>query len=386
MASEAEQFPVEIHLNDGDGTFTERAADAGVDVRGMVKAVVLGDYDGDGRLDLYCSRYGQPDVLLRNEGAGPDGVPRFTDVTAAAGVAEPVESFPAWWFDYDNDGHLDLFVASFTGFNGNRLDACVRSFLGDHSGGAYSRLYRNRGDGTFEDMSIDAGLQRVLPVMGANFGDLDTDGWLDFYLGTGQPRLSVLLPNVMFRNDGAGRFQDVTTAGGFGNIQKGHGVSFGDLDHDGDEDIWVSMGGAFSGDLYPNLLFENPGHGHRWLTIRTEGLFSNRDGIGTRIRVLVETPTGTRTIHRVVGTGGSFGSSTLAAEIGLGDATGIVEVEVVWPRSGRRMIDRDVELDTVQLAREDAEALERIDVRPLPIGGGGGGHDHGHHHHHGGGG
>jgi hypothetical protein len=106
-----------------------------------------------------------------------------------------------------------------------------------------------------------AKLDRVLHAMGSGFGDLDNDGWLDFYLGTGDPDLLTLIPNRMFRNAGGTHFQDVTTSGGFGHLQKGHGVSFADLDNDGDQDVHEDLGGAVTGDVYPNVLFENPGMG-----------------------------------------------------------------------------------------------------------------------------
>ena len=129
-----------------------------------------------------------------------------------------------------------------------------------------------------------------------NYGDLDNDGWLDFYVAPAIPTLSTLIPNRMFRNDGGRRFQDVTTSGGFGHLQKGHGVSFADLDNDGDQDVHVVMGGAYSGDVARNALFLNPGHGNHWITLKLEGVTSNRAAIGARIRVVVATADG-RALH-----------------------------------------------------------------------------------------
>jgi hypothetical protein len=168
--------------------------------------------------------------------------------------------------------------------------------------------------------------------MGANFGDLDNDGFLDCYFGTGDPHFGTLVPNRMFRNAEGKAFQDVTTSGGFGHIQKGHGIGFGDLDNDGDQDIYAVMGGAFAGDVYQNILLENPGHGNHWITLRVQGRESNRSAIGARIRVTVQSPAGRRHIHATVGSGGSFGASSLQQEMGLGDASAIVAIQVQWPR------------------------------------------------------
>ena len=107
-------------------------------------------------------------------------------------------------------------------------------------------------------MTREAGLHTVMQVMGLNYGDLDNDGWLDFYAGTGNPDFHTLVPNRMFRNDGGRRFQDVTTAGNFGHLQKGHGIAWGDVDNDGDHDIFEQMGGAYQADRAYSALYENP--------------------------------------------------------------------------------------------------------------------------------
>ena len=173
-----------------------------------------------------------------------------------------------------------------------------------------------------------------MPGMGLNFGDLDNDGWLDFYVGTGNPDFSTLVPNRMFRNDGGKRFQDVTTAGNFGHLQKGHGIAFGDVDNDGDQDIFEKMGGAYQSDRACSVLFENPGTpGNKWISLSLEGTKANRGAIGARVKVVAQTAAGPRAIYRTVGPGASFGSQTLRQHIGLGRATAVTSVEVRWPGS-----------------------------------------------------
>jgi hypothetical protein len=117
--------------------------------------------------------------------------------------------------------------------------------------------------------------------MGCNFGDVDNDGFLDFYLGTGAPSYAALVPNVLFRNHEGQYFVDITTSSGTGHLQKGHGVSIGDLNSDGDEDIFIKIGGAVPGDKYASALFKNPGHpGTHWLKVQLEGVKTNRAAIG----------------------------------------------------------------------------------------------------------
>ena len=180
-----------------------------------------------------------------------------------------------------------------------------------------------------------------MQVMGLNYGDLDNDGWLDFYAGTGNPDFHTLVPNRMFRNDGGTRFQDVTTAGNFGHLQKGHGIAWGDVDNDGDLDIFEQMGGAYQADRAYSALYENPRATPRrageadWVSLELEGTTANRAAIGARVTVRLETPAGPRRIHRVVSSGGSFGASTLRVFVGLGDATAIAGVDVAWPLAGK---------------------------------------------------
>ena len=266
-------YPSQLYRNNGDGTFTDVAKAAGVTNDRFAKGVTAGDYDNDGDVDLYVSN-GLENRLYRN-----DGDLRFTDVAPELGMQAPTGmSFATWFFDYDNDGWLDLFVAAY--------DASVADLAADYMGvphkGTLPVLYHNNGDGTFTDVTAAMDLNHPYLPMGANFGDLDNDGWLDIYLTTGEPQFESLMPNVMLRNDRGATFQDVTSAGGFGHLQKGHGISFSDFDNDGDQDIYHQLGGFYRGDGFHNALFLNPGH--RFLTIRLAGETSNTRGVGARIK------------------------------------------------------------------------------------------------------
>jgi len=355
--------PCELYHNNGDGTFTNVADKLGVITGGFVKGVAWGDYNNDGRLDLYVSRLREMNVLYRNDGKNAAGEWTFKDVTAEAGVAEPLQSFPCWFFDYDNDGWLDIFVSGYYAPFG----AVAADYLGEPIGAERPRLYHNNRNGSFTDITKQAGVFKVLLTMGSNFGDLDNDGFLDFYLGTGDPDLRSLMPNRMFRNFEGKYFQDVTTSGGFGHLQKGHGVAFGDIDNDGDQDIFMEIGGALPGDGFRSALFENPGHGNHWITLKLEGTQTNRSAIGARIKVTVALGKTTRDIYVTVGTGGSFGSSSLQQEIGLGEATAIQAIEITWPVSRKTQIFKEVAMDQALKIREGEAEFVPLKLVPFDM-------------------
>ena len=170
----------------------------------------------------------------------------------------------------------------------------------------------------------------------------------------------------------------MTTSGGFGHLQKGHAIAFADLDLDGDQDVYANMGGAYTGDVYWNALFANPGHGNHWLKLRLVGTESNRSAIGARLKVTVTTPGGGRTLHRTVNSGGSFGSTPLRQEIGLADATKIDRVEVFWPTTGQRQTFTGLALDSAYTITEGQDRAEPVTLKPTPFKKGGA---HAHHHH-----
>jgi hypothetical protein len=371
------RYPCQLYHNNGNGTFTEMAAGAGVDNIGFVKGVAWGDFNNDGRLDLYLSRFGQPNVLYRNDGPvaevgeKTDGVKtplrwKFTDVTREAGVSEPLRSFTTWFFDFDNDGWLDILVSPFLGFSGKNLSEIAADYLGLPSKAETPRLFHNEHDGTFKDVTHQVHLDHPLLSMGANFGDIDNDGYPDIYWGTGEPNLSTLIPNRMFRNDRGLRFEDVTSTAGLGHLQKGHGIAFADFDNNGSQDIFAVLGGAYQGDLYQRELFLNPGNKNHWITLKLEGVESNRSAIGARIKVTVEENGTTKNLYALVSSGGSFGASPLQQHVGLGRARSILSIEVTWPL-GKKQVFTGASLDRFYKVREGDSALIEMNLKKLNL-------------------
>ena len=348
-------YPSQLFRNNGDGTFTDVARAAGVLNGRFAKGVAWGDYDDDGDPDLFVSNIGA-NRLYRNDG---DGV--FTDVAPELGLDVPAAgTFAAWFFDYDNDGDLDIFNARYE----TPVPRVTEHYLGRPIDEGFPLLYRNDGDG-FTEVGAAAGLGRPVLAMGANHGDLDNDGWPDVYLGTGVPDFDALMPNVMFANRG-GRFQEVTLAGGFGHLQKGHGIAFGDLDNDGEQELFQQMGGAYPFDAFGNALYDNPGSENAWIVLRLEGAGANRFALGARVRVRVRDGEAVREVHALVG-GGSFGGSSLQQEIGLGTADSIETVAIAWPGLAGWQEFRNIEPRRFYRAVQGSDRLEPLEVRRIEL-------------------
>jgi len=243
------RFANRLYRNRGDGTFedvTERARLA--TARGYAMGVATGDYDNDGFEDLYVTNYGA-NLLYHNEGNGT-----FTDVTARAGVAAGGWSTSAGFFDYDGDGRLDLFVCRYMDFTFANNPYCgerrrgYREYCHPRSfPGMTNLLFHNDGDGRFTDVSAEAGLATLVgKSLGVAFADYDGDGRMDVYVANDS------VPAFLLHNDGGGRFHDAAlTAGvaynGDGAAVAGMGVDLADYDGDGQPDLFVT---ALSGETY----------------------------------------------------------------------------------------------------------------------------------------
>ncbi|HZW30938.1 MAG TPA: CRTAC1 family protein [Isosphaeraceae bacterium] len=394
------------------GKFTDVTDHAGVAVGRWSLGAAFADYDGDGDLDLFVATYftfdpaqapfhrdpltgapeygmpaefpGQPDVLFRNEGDG-----RFTDVTAAAGVAGAGRGMGVVAADFDGDGRIDFLVANDAEPNAlwrNRGDGTFEEVAtgwgiavdaqgrvaanmgiahGDTDGdglqdvvithfyGEYDTLWRKEvlpnGQVLFEDRTQEAGLAvDSMPTTGWGIAlaDFDQDGSLDMMVTNGHIRRERPLlynyenPPLLWRNGGEGRFANVTATGGdyFQAMHQGRGLACGDLDDDGDLDLVIVHHHAPSVILWN----ETPRRGH-WLMVKLRGRPPNRDAIGARLTARI----GSRTLVRTLDGGGSYISAgDPRAHFGLGQAARVDSLEVQWP-SGRVETRSNLPVDSV---------------------------------------
>jgi hypothetical protein len=353
----SEDGPSRLFRNKGNGTFEDITQKAHINITAFIKAVVAADYDNDGYVDFFLSNYEGNNFLLHNNGDGT-----FTEVGKEAGVQAPFRSFASWFFDYDNDGWDDLFVTSYY----ISTDESVRTYLHQPHNAETLKLYKNLHNGRFKDVSAEVGLDKVWMPMAANFGDANNDGYLDMYLGMGSPSFTSVMPHELLLNIGGKAFVNATAASGTGELHKGHGIAFADIDRDGDEDIVAEVGGAVPADRHALRLFENPGNANNWINVRLVGVKSNRAAIGVRVTLTVDG----REIHRTVSSGGSFGANPMEMHIGLGAASKIQKMDVWWPATNTRQTFTSLAKNQFIEVAEFAKNYTRLNRKATRLGGG----------------
>ena len=358
--------PCELFINKQDGTFIEVAQQANCQITGYVKGVTSGDYNNDGWKDLFISTMDGNRYLLKNKGMRTN-IPVFDDVTASAGLNDATyQSFTTWFWDYDNDGWQDIFVCDYTFQKSLAYYEAAEALKQPVSRNGTINLYRNNRNGTFTNVSAEANVQKATFSMGGNFGDIDNDGFLDMYLGTGNPNYRSLVPNKLFLNQNGKTFADVTASARVGHLQKGHGVSFADMDNDGDQDMYIEMGGAYVGDRYPNAFYLNPGQAkNNWICLTLQGTTTNRLAIGSQVKLTFRENGVQRSVYREVNSGGSFGASPLRREIGIGRATVIDKIEIRWHGSSKTQVFRNVRPNQFLRITEGSPDLRNMALKPI---------------------
>ena len=340
----------QIYRNNGDGTFANVTRQAGLAEPpefGTI-GIALGDYDRDGDLDLFINGWAPaPNRLYRN-----NGNLSFTEVARQAGVVQPAHAgYVCFFFDYDNDAYPDILATSLGSWPAV-LASLQRAYSIPNLEAVdpnAPRLFRNNRDGTFTDATWEAKLYYPVGSMGAGVADVDNDGYIDLFFGTGDPQLSRLEPNRFFRNNGDGTFSDLTMTSGLGHIGKGHGVTFIDYDEDGDLDIYAQIGAADPGDMWENAFYQNQkANRNHWLQVDLAGTRSNRHGVGATLVARA----GGLTLHREVKGSEGFGSTNpYRVSFGLGPRTRIDSLDVIWP-SGEKQTFHDLPADRLIAVKE----------------------------------
>ena len=328
-----------LYHNNGDGTFTDVSAATGIAAQiGKGMGVAIADYDGDGWMDIFVANDNERNFLFKNRGGKG-----FDEVGVESSVAYtedgiPVSSMGVDFRDFTNDGRPSLFVTAL--------------------GGETFPLYRNQGNGFFSADTYKAAIGFASFKMsgwGAGIYDFDNDGNKDLFSANSHvsenaglnPQQRYRQPDAVFRNLGNGAFRDVSAGAGPDlQARAAHrGCAFGDLNNDGKVDVVVSAIGGPAELLYNT----SPDHNH-WILIQTIGVKSNRDGIGTRIKVTGES--GLVQYNHVTTAGSYASSSDKRVHFGLGSDVRIKEIELRWP-SGKVQILRDVKADQILKVTEE---------------------------------
>jgi hypothetical protein len=343
--------PNRLFHNNGDGTFTDVTEKAGLHTIWPSIGPAWGDYDNDGYMDLFLSNGLGRSHLFHNNGDGT-----FTDVTETAGVGAMGFGSPAFWWDYDNDGWMD--IGQFIWSDHEDVIYTMRNGKAPENGQSM-RVYHNNRDGTFTMVSKELGLSECWGTMSGTFGDFNNDGNLDVALGNGSPKLDRLDPMTIFENDGT-KFRNTTFAAGLPFTGKSHGVNCADLFGDGRMSIIVGAGGAYPGDLLAMNIYCPTTLPGNYLNIRLQGVKSNRNAIGARVILKAGGKQQTREV-----TGGSnFGCHPLEQHFGLAKLEKVDGLEIRWP-SGLRQRFGELPVNTTLEFTEGQDTWKSVYNKPV---------------------
>jgi hypothetical protein len=337
--------PNRLFHNNGNGTFTEVTETAGVGGLFPTIGCAWGDYNNDGYPDLFASGMGHPQLFRNNR----DGT--FTDVSESAGFTDLAIGSVCLFCDYDNDGWLD--IVQFVWSDHEDIIHTMKTGRGPDDG-LPMRVYHNNRDGTFTRRDRDIGLDGCWGTMSGACGDLDNDGNIDFMLGNGGPRMDRIEPMIVLQNDGI-QFRDVTFAAGLPFTGKSHGANCADLFGDGRMSIVVASGGAYPGDLLTSTVFCPVERTGNYINVRLTGTKSNRDAIGARVTLFA----GGKQQMREVGGGTNFGCLPAEQHFGLGDCDEILAIEIRWPSGFRQRVEAPPVNSTIRIV-EGREGFERV--------------------------
>jgi len=299
--------------NNHDATFTDNTAAARLTGIQYIECT-FADYNNDGFIDIFCTlaeaQNTSNDLLLKNNGNGT-----FRNVTRKAGILPLNNGRSLAWGDYDNDGDLDLFIS-----RGTDEDPLKQT------------LYRNNGDGTFTEVTDQAGLGAISNNRAAAWGDFNNDGYLDLYVVNSGSDPVGKGPNFLYRNNGDGTFTDVAASVGVDDVvvSRGRGAAWADYDADGFLDLFVTNGedgtDFVSG---PQFLYHNEGNGNQWLEIKLVGTSSNRQAIGTKVTIKTGSSIQYRELNGADGHYLSQGAASL--HFGLGQTSVVDKITIKWP-------------------------------------------------------
>jgi hypothetical protein len=329
-----------LYHGNADGTFTDVSEKSGIaePFGHYALGVLTGDFNGDGRPDIYVACDQTPSLLYINQGDGT-----FTEEALLRGVAfdengKAMSGMGVTAADYDGDGLLDIFRSNFSDER--------------------ETLYRNRGKGEFDDVTAAAGLARNTRYVGwgCGFFDFDNDGWKDLLLVNGHvfpevDRLNSAVryknPMILYRNNGKGSFDDVSVRAGpaLQELHTSRGAAFGDIDNDGSVEVVIN-----NQNERPTLLKQTSAGTNHWIVLKLTGTKSNRSAIGARVRV---TASGRTQIDEVRSGGSYLSQNDLRLHFGLGASMEAGKIEIDWPSGSRQTLDH-VKADRVLTIREPA--------------------------------